>query len=1084
MRSNTSHTSILKKLNERLRGRFNRRGARFILAGAILSGGIVAAGNLGDSVEAAATKITICHRTHSTTNPYRRITVAQAAITKNNGHGDEGASNTHNKGTGVFDPSFSYPPNAKLWNDIIPDETAGGSAAITMNYSGRGAAIYDGTVFDGTDYAGLCGKLSAKEFYDLEVAAGVDPADALADLDEQAANEDEALKRALGGSFVGSDPTTYASLVNVDTTAASGVGATSATLNGTLTVGPTSTDTYFHWGTSETLASYTTTAATPTPVTETAPVSLALTELSPCTTYYYRVVGVTDPGAATEAELLGDIVSFTTSCATTTTVAETTTTVAETTTTVAETTTTVAETTTTVAETTTTTVAETTTTVAETTTTAASTTVAPSTTAASTTVAPSTTAASTTVAPSTTTDDGFTARVEGVVWLDMNRNAVQDKNEPGLPGIPVRLEPNGSSTSAGVGGPGQARRLGYLQAVSTLTTTTDAFGAYSFPKVAPGTWTLVATLTSEQLQQTSDTGGINDWIVPVAVPINGVGVGDFAAAGSKSLTGLLETATGETRVVGPVHDALHAAVAGDEFEPGHEQVPVVAAGVRVHQVHPGDVALATPRRLHPAHAAHMQGLRRPALPHEFAHQRVEPGAVAADADEIGRSQVRREQLHLHLAAGVDDLGMRLDADEPVGRTERGDRPGALAHRIGHPAFRALDEAHQQVLGTPALGVDPHRHARAHRRATLRSQPGEGAQHRRDELMEGEDGGGGESRQDGHRPPLRDREAHRLAGLERHAVRNDTRLAQARDDPIGEIPRALGRSTRQHHRVLAQRALERLRERGIVIAHDPQRDRFAAQLLDRGRQDGGVGVVDRARRQRVSGRHDLVAGGEDRHPRAPPHRDLGEAERGEHADLARAEHLPGAQHRLATRDVGARMAEVLARRDRPRHPQAGRRVDLRVLDHHDRVGATRQHAAGGDRGGRPGHDRHLRRDAGREPLAGEGERAHVLLGRAMGVLRPQREAVHVGAVEARHIDRRDYGGREHPAERPRERDPLLAQRGEAQVALEARGGLLAADHGEELLLLHAVGQARGEGHGHRIGLPAHAYRYTVTRAPGP
>lgn len=77
-----------------------------------------------------------------------------------------------------------------------------------------------------------------------------------------------------------------------------------------------------------------------------------------------------------------------------------------------------------------------------------------------------------------------------------------------------------------------------------LITTTDAFGAYSFPKVAPGTWTLVATLRSNQLEDQRH-GRVTDWIVPVAVPINGVGVGDFAAAGSKSLTGLLETATGE-----------------------------------------------------------------------------------------------------------------------------------------------------------------------------------------------------------------------------------------------------------------------------------------------------------------------------------------------------------------------------------------------------------------------------------------------------------------------------------------------------------------------------------------------------------
>ena len=42
-----------------------------------------------EAVEAASTKITICHRTHSTTNPYRKITVSQNAVqsAKHGGHG-------------------------------------------------------------------------------------------------------------------------------------------------------------------------------------------------------------------------------------------------------------------------------------------------------------------------------------------------------------------------------------------------------------------------------------------------------------------------------------------------------------------------------------------------------------------------------------------------------------------------------------------------------------------------------------------------------------------------------------------------------------------------------------------------------------------------------------------------------------------------------------------------------------------------------------------------------------------------------------------------------------------------------------
>jgi hypothetical protein len=221
---------------------------KLLLAAAILASGFTLGSSLAPKAEAApANKVTICHRTHATTNPYRRITVSLNSITKSNGHGDEGASNTHNKGTGVFDPNYTYPPSEKLWNDIIPDETIdGGSATITMNYFDAGYAIYNGTVFDGYDYAGLCGKMTAKAFYDTELAAGRSPEDIFADLDEQEANEDEALKRALGGSFSGSDPSTWDSLISVTTDNPTDVGATSGTLNGTIKVGATSTDSYFH----------------------------------------------------------------------------------------------------------------------------------------------------------------------------------------------------------------------------------------------------------------------------------------------------------------------------------------------------------------------------------------------------------------------------------------------------------------------------------------------------------------------------------------------------------------------------------------------------------------------------------------------------------------------------------------------------------------------------------------------------------------------------------------------------------------------------------------------------------------------
>ena len=85
---------------------------------------------------AASAKITICHRTHSTTNPYRKITVSQSAV-QSARHGG------HDLPTGslnpvVYDPNFTYAPNNKYWEDIIPGGDAdglpfNGSNSIAMN---------------------------------------------------------------------------------------------------------------------------------------------------------------------------------------------------------------------------------------------------------------------------------------------------------------------------------------------------------------------------------------------------------------------------------------------------------------------------------------------------------------------------------------------------------------------------------------------------------------------------------------------------------------------------------------------------------------------------------------------------------------------------------------------------------------------------------------------------------------------------------------------------------------------------------------------------------------------------------------
>jgi hypothetical protein len=91
------------------------------------------------------TKVTICHRTSATTNPYRLITVSVNSIISDNGHGSHNTTRTNKDnpqtvtvetdGSGVFNPDFAYPSNRKWWGDIIPPFTYS-TGSGNVNYEG------------------------------------------------------------------------------------------------------------------------------------------------------------------------------------------------------------------------------------------------------------------------------------------------------------------------------------------------------------------------------------------------------------------------------------------------------------------------------------------------------------------------------------------------------------------------------------------------------------------------------------------------------------------------------------------------------------------------------------------------------------------------------------------------------------------------------------------------------------------------------------------------------------------------------------------------------------------------------------
>jgi hypothetical protein len=487
-----------------------------------------------DRAEAASAKVTICHRTHSTTNPYRRITVSQSAVQpgRHGGHDLPNGSSSPD----VFDATFTYAPNNKYWGDVIPGSTNGGDAyngtnSIALNWTAAGQAIFFGSV---------CQAMSAKDFYDVEIAAGVPAADVIADLNDMQANEDKALLADLGGTFTTESVDAWETALVVTTNGSTSVTATTATLNGSIDLGATTSVSGFEWGTSSTLATYTSVGATPSTVTGAQYVTRGVSGLTPSTTYYFRVTATTDAGLDTEAILRGEIMSFTTPDASTTTTEATTTT---TTTTVAPTTTTT--TTTTVAPTTTTTTTTTTSTVAPTTTTTS--TVAPTTTTTST-VAPTTTTTSTvapttttsTVAPTTTTTSTVAptttapaGEVYGDVWFDVDGDDVRDEDETALADVPVELRPIGTQS-----GPRSTR--------------SDAAGRYRFPAVTPGSYRIVAVVPAPGIEQSWDSDGTVDWSVSVDVLATEPSAADFAAIGSGTVNGRVADSSGNTVQAAPL----------------------------------------------------------------------------------------------------------------------------------------------------------------------------------------------------------------------------------------------------------------------------------------------------------------------------------------------------------------------------------------------------------------------------------------------------------------------------------------------------------------------------------------------------
>ena len=134
--------------------------------------------------EARSGKVTICHRTKSVKNPYRKITVANSALNSGHKGHDEGLWTTSSV-------------QGDTWGDIIPDATAGGAATYTNNFNATGQAIWKGLTLNPATGSPVCKSMTMKQFKDSELEAGQTAAQIIASIKDAEADEDEAVADAI-----------------------------------------------------------------------------------------------------------------------------------------------------------------------------------------------------------------------------------------------------------------------------------------------------------------------------------------------------------------------------------------------------------------------------------------------------------------------------------------------------------------------------------------------------------------------------------------------------------------------------------------------------------------------------------------------------------------------------------------------------------------------------------------------------------------------------------------------------------------------------------------------------------------------
>ncbi|TBN57236.1 DUF11 domain-containing protein [Glaciihabitans arcticus] len=129
------------------------------------------------------------------------------------------------------------------------------------------------------------------------------------------------------------------------------------------------------------------------------------------------------------------------------------------------------------------------------------------------------------------------------VWLDSDRDGIQDAGEPGIAGVTVKLL-SGSGGSA----------LNTDGSIVTYTTT-DANGFYAFDDLTPGSYIASSGLVTGAVRSPLGAG-------------TGATDSNFAANGMTAAFTVAASATGDTRAVVPADGALDATLINDTIDAG------------------------------------------------------------------------------------------------------------------------------------------------------------------------------------------------------------------------------------------------------------------------------------------------------------------------------------------------------------------------------------------------------------------------------------------------------------------------------------------------------------------------------------